>query len=65
MRNDAKIFINEWLPPQNFKLLKQARGKLKTFYAVWVRDGQVFARKDVNAPRIALTSTNDIDRLVS
>ena len=65
VRSDAKIFINEWLPPQTFKLLKLARSKLKTFYAIWVRDGQVFARKDVNAPRIALTSTNDIDRLVS
>ena len=63
LRSDAKIFINEWLPPQTFKLLKQARSKLKNYYAVWVREGQVFARKDIDSPRIALTSFNDLDRI--
>ena len=60
---EAKIFLNEWLPPSTFKLLKRARGKLKKYYALWVRDGQIFARKTAESQRIQITSITDLDNL--
>ena len=62
-RPEAKIFLNEWLPPGTFKLLKRTRTKLKKYNAIWVRDGQIFARETPESERIQITSIADLDRL--
>ena len=63
-RQDFKIFSNEWLPPNVFKLWNRARDSLKHYYAVWIRDGQIFARKDVGSERILINSNADLDNLL-
>ena len=64
VRQNYKIFLNEWLPPNVFKLWKRARDSLKHYYAVWMRDGKIFARKDAGSERITINSAPDLDNLI-
>ena len=63
-RKDYKIFLNEWLPPNVFKLWNRARDSLKHYFAVWIRDDQIFAHKNVASERILINSNADFENLL-
>ncbi|XP_077511930.1 uncharacterized protein LOC144122431 [Amblyomma americanum] len=61
----SSVFVNENLTRMNSELFWKARirGKEKSFKFVWVKNGKVFARKEVGASVIKIASLSDIDKM--
>lgn len=61
------VYVNEHLISQNKKLLGAAIAQKKKvgWKFVWSSNGKVFARKDVNADALKITSMTDVDRIAN
>lgn len=63
---EKKLYLNEWLPYQTYKLLRSTRVKARAcnYERVWVRNGAIFVKKDANADRIPITSEADLQKMI-
>lgn len=61
------VFVNEHLCPELKKLLGQATTKKRecNWKYVWVRNGQIFARKGDETPVVKISSNNDLLKISS
>lgn len=61
----SRIFVNEHLTPSNKLLYLQARRKKASsdFSYVWVRDGQIYARKSDKSPLFIIRSAEDLVKI--
>lgn len=61
----GNIYINEFLPPETYKLLLKTKEKAKTmnFKYAWARSGQIYVKKDDNSNRLNITYNSDLFKL--
>lgn len=62
----SPIFINEYLSPINYGLLKQSRNFVKEgkLFRTWTRNGKVMVRKAENATPVYIQSSGDLLGLI-
>lgn len=63
----GKIFVNEFLPRDDYKLLRKAKLMVSSgdIDYVWCKSGKIFARKNNGLPAIILKSDSDLSTLVT
>lgn len=67
LRGPSKsIFVNEHLTPDNKQLLKvtKIRAQEKSYKFVWVRNCNIFLRKNEESPVIAINTERDLQKIV-
>ncbi|CAB0042608.1 unnamed protein product [Trichogramma brassicae] len=59
-----KLYLNEWLLQDTFKLLQEVRAKARTcgFERVWIRGGIIYVRKNGSSQKIQINSNLDLRR---
>ncbi|XP_015606418.1 uncharacterized protein LOC107273104 [Cephus cinctus] len=64
--SDSRIYINEYLPSDLYKLLRATRdaARTKNYQGFWVRNGTVKGKKDNNSTIIEIKNLEDIERLL-
>ena len=62
----SKIFLNEFLTKAVLKLLRlvRARAKARNYERVWVRNEQIFVRKNTDSEVISISSESDLNKLI-
>ncbi|KAL4720894.1 hypothetical protein ACJJTC_002936 [Scirpophaga incertulas] len=62
---DGKFYVNEHLIPINKQLLNatKANAKAMSYKFVWVRNCNIFLRKNEEAPVIAVNSEKDLQKI--
>lgn len=63
--NNRKFFVNEHLTPENKQLLNavKTRAKTKSFKFIWVRNCNIFLRKNEESPVITISSIKDLQKI--
>lgn len=63
---DSKIFVNEFLSSNTYKLLKTTREHAKRcrYERVWVRNERIFVRKDENSQPMLISCEADLKNLI-
>lgn len=63
---DRRFFVNEHLTPENKQLLNAAksRAKDKSYKFVWVRNCNIFLRKNEESPIITVSSEKDLRKII-
>lgn len=63
--NNRKFFVNEHLTPENKQLLSSVKthAKTKSYKFVWVRNCNIFLRKNEESPVITISSIKDIQKI--
>lgn len=61
------IFLNDELTPYNRKLLWMAKTKAKEsgWKFIWVKNGNIYARKNENSPLTNINNTADLENIIS
>lgn len=62
----GQIYVNEYLPPEIYKLLKNVKAKAKQcgYKYVWVNSSRILVRKVEGAAPIRIETESDLDKLV-
>ena len=63
---ETKIFLNEFLDKKVLNLLRlvRARAKTRNYERVWVRNEQIFVRKNTDSEVISISSESDLNKLI-
>lgn len=61
----GNIYVNEFLHPDAYKLLRASKSKAKSvkFKYVWVQSSSILVRKDDDSPKIRINSEYDLTKL--
>lgn len=67
LTTDSPFYVNEHLCPELKRLLGKATAKKRQagWNFLWVRNGQIFARKTESSAVLAITSEEDLSRMVA
>lgn len=62
---EKRFFVNEHLTPENKQLLKKIKtvAREKAYKFVWVRNCNIFLRKNEESPALSIRSEKDIDKI--
>lgn len=62
---DRRFFVNEHLTPENKQLFNaiKSRAKDKSYKFVWVRNCNIFLRKNEESPVVAINSLKDLQKI--
>ena len=62
---EKKVYVSEVLTKYRYNILKDVKNlaKVKNFKFVWTKNGQIFLRKEENAPIIKVTSRSDLQNI--
>lgn len=65
INSDDLLYVNEFLPPNKYELLRQTRSKAKTVNCkyVWLNHGRIAARYTETHPVISIKSLDDLAKL--
>lgn len=66
LESQGNIFVNEFLHPHTYKLLRKTKSTAaeRGWKYVWTRDGRIHARKLDGQPPIRILSESDLSKLV-
>lgn len=63
---ERKLYLNEWLHPRQYQLRRNVRTRAKqsNYERVWVRNENIYVRKNANAERILISSEADLSKII-